>query len=257
MKTIASLNINGVCNAAERGLEDWLLNDSFDLICLQGLKTTDEHCPDWLMQPKTYQSFVLTNPAGGVAILSRTLPNAVIYGLGKPELDDEARFIQVDFEQVSVASVLFPQPLSSDAIEHKLTVMELLLKHLDKIKRKRRQYIFCISSYIAHKTVDVGDWQQAQYEPGFLPEERAWMDQITGPVGYIDVYRQMHPQQQGMYSWWPLDETRHKGRRYDYQWASAKLAQRIFDAQIVQQPRLSPHCPVIVQYDIQLGAMDG
>ena len=39
--------------------------------------------------------------------------------------------------------------------------------------------------------VDLKNWRGNQKNSGFLPEERAWMDQLFGPIGYVDAFREL------------------------------------------------------------------
>ena len=49
----------------------------------------------------------------------------------------------------------------------------------------RRHYILCGDWNIAHQEIDLSNWRANQKNSGFLPEERAWMDKLFGPAGYV------------------------------------------------------------------------
>jgi exodeoxyribonuclease-3 len=52
------------------------------------------------------------------------------------------------------------------------------------------EYIICGDWNIAHKAIDLRNWKSNQKNPGFLPEERAWLDQLFDePEKYIDAFR--------------------------------------------------------------------
>jgi exodeoxyribonuclease-3 len=47
---------------------------------------------------------------------------------------------------------------------------------------------------IAHREADLRNWKANRVSSGFLPRERAWLDQVFGEAcGYVDVVvRQRH-----------------------------------------------------------------
>ena len=56
------------------------------------------------------------------------------------------------------------------------------MPHLRALKRKRRDYILCGDWNIAHKQIDLRNWRSNQKNSGFLPEERAWLDELFDDV---------------------------------------------------------------------------
>ena len=108
---IISLNVNGVKAAAERGLFDWLRTQDADVICLQDIRVTApelEQDPYWLDGYWQYCFEAETPSQGGVAIYTRTAPKAIIMGLGFETADRYGRFMQADFDKVSIGSLLLP-----------------------------------------------------------------------------------------------------------------------------------------------------
>ena len=55
--------------------------------------------------------------------------------------------------------------------------------------KARRDFILCGDINIAHKEADLKNWRSNQKNSGFLPEERAWMDRLFGPLGFVDAFR--------------------------------------------------------------------
>ncbi|MCZ7667316.1 MAG: hypothetical protein M5U34_08950 [Chloroflexi bacterium] len=53
----------------------------------------------------------------------------------------------------------------------------------------------------SHQEIDLARPKQNQHTTGFLPEERAWLDEVVGQ-GYLDTFRQFYPEREGAYSWW-------------------------------------------------------
>ena len=85
---------------------------------------------------------------------------------------------------------------------------------------------------------------------GFLPEERAWMDQLFGPERYIDAFRALVPEGEH-YTWWSNRGqawAKNVGWRIDYQILSPGLAGTPQRAHIHKEPRFSDHAPLIMDY---------
>lgn len=250
---IISLNVNGVLNAIERGLIEWLENTDADVVCLQDLRVKEQDLPDEMLQIDDFNAFFYDSDQddhAGVAIYCREMPKAIMHGMGFGPVDSVGRFLQADFEKVSVASVLVPNAYDlDDELETKLEFLQEFESHLKKTRRKRRDFVFTGTFFVAHKTIDLGNWEQHQREPGFLTEERALLDQITGPVGYVDSFRRINNQERE-HTWWPYDEAQSNGSRIDYQFSTPNLGDYVCDTAIMREPRLSTHCAVMVEYDL-------
>jgi exodeoxyribonuclease-3 len=124
-------------------------------------------------------------------------------------------------------------------------------RYLDKQRRKRREYIYCGSLYVAQQKLDIKNWRDSQQSPGFLAPERAWMDEIVGNMGYVDALREVSREGE-QYSWWPDNEQAEMlnlGWRFDYQVLTPGLRRCVRSARLPRQPRFSQHAPLIVDYD--------
>ncbi|HJE35199.1 MAG TPA: catabolite repression control protein Crc, partial [Pseudomonas aeruginosa] len=121
-------------------------------------------------------------------------------------------------------------------------------------RRKRREYIYCGSLYVAHQKMDVKNWRECQQMPGFLAPERAWLDEVFGNLGYADALREVS-REGDQFSWWPDSEQAEMlnlGWRFDYQVLTPGLRRFVRNAKLPRQPRFSQHAPLIVDYDWQL-----
>lgn len=253
---VITFNTQGIEQAAEKGFFDWMLQQDADVVCLQDLRAKEYQLDDARYHPPGYEAYffdAFEDGYSGVAIYTRVVPKAIMTGLGFEQCDFNGRFIQADFDNVSVASMSIPSGLKSDAAQvSKEEYMHLLKGHLTKTLRKRREFIFCGSFHIAHKPVDLSNWYVNQSVSGFLPQERAWMEEVLGEMGYVDAFRQVnHADRQ--YSWWP-DYNRAKdlneGARLDYQITTANLRKTVKAASIYRGKSFSAHAPLIVDYDL-------
>lgn len=255
---VISLSVDGIFQAAQRGLFDWLDDQDVDVICLQDLRALESELEDKpVFQLDGYFSYFFdsgTPHYNGVAIYTRKQPKALIFGLGfSSGVDMEGRYLQIDYEQLSVGSLLAPSATSEmESQEVKIKFFDDLQAHLDKITRKRREFIFCGNWSMAHTPRDVTNSEKNEHESGFLPHERQWLSQLYNQLGYVDAFRKAN-NDPDEYSWWPsgvLGEG--EGWRTDFQVVSAPIGHKVEHAAIYKNQQFSTHMPVIVDYDIEL-----
>ncbi|WP_185233534.1 exodeoxyribonuclease III [Teredinibacter franksiae] len=252
---VISLCVDGLHQAAQRGLYDWIDEQDADIICLQDIRALEYELDDAIFHPEGYFAYFFDSGIkhyNGVAIYSRHQPKALIYGLGfSSGVDMEGRYLQVDFERYSIGSLLAPSAFSAaESQEVKIKFFDDFQALLHKITRKRRHYIFCGNWAMAHTKKDVENWQQNTSQPGFLAHEQQWMDQLFRQLGYADAFRLAVPEA-GEYSWWPSGNVGEgDGWRTDCQAISDSLSKKVEYAALYKTRKFSSHLPVIVDYDI-------
>ena len=185
-------------------------------------------------------------------VATAAVSQAVITGLGFESADRYGRYLQADFDKLSIACLLMPSGQQGDAsLNQKFKFMDELAQYFGKQRRKRREYIYCASLYVAHLKIDVKNWRDCQQQPGFLAPERAWMDEILGNLEYVDALREVS-REGDQFSWWPDTEQAQMlnlGYRFDYQLLTPGLRRFVRNARMPRQPRLSQHAPLLVDYD--------
>lgn len=253
---IISFCAEGIANAAANGFYDWVVGQDADIICIQDLRAQEYDLQDDIYFPEGYFPYFFDSPdsVNGVAIYVRQMPKAIMTGLGFGELDIQARYIQADFEHVSIGSILAPvaekgQPAQ---LEQKEQFYKLLQNHLNKIRNKRREFIICGSWFMAHNEADVQDAEACSGSPGFLPEEREWLEILYRDLGYVDGFRRVNSDNDE-FSWWPGGDRVKGGLRTDLQILSSGLRNSVEYGLIYKTQAFSNHAPVIMDYDIELG----
>ena len=203
----------------------------------------------------SHYRYALKKGYAGVGIFSKNHPDRVIREFGCPEIDDEGRFLQADFGQLSIVSLYLPSGSSGDERQQfKYTVMDLFENWLEERRQDGRDYIVCGDWNIAHKQIDLKNWKSNQKNSGFLPEEREWMTKVFDDLGYVDVFRQLN-QEAEQYTWWSNRGqawAKNVGWRLDYQVASPGIAEKAIATSIFKDQRFSDHAPLIVEYDNNL-----
>ena len=253
---VISFCADGIASAAEKGFFEWALQQDADIICIQNLGAQEYDLQDDLYYPEGYFPYFYDSPhsINGVAIYVRQMPKAIMTGLGFGELDVEARYIQADFANISIGSILAPSALSGNAqdLAQKEQFYKLLHGHMNKIRNKRREYIFCGSWFLAHQNIDVQNNELAEGKPCFLPGERAWLDSVYQELGYIDGFRRVSSDSDEFTFWPGGDREKNHGMRTDLQILSHGLRNSIEYGLIYKKQAFSSHAPLIMDYDIEI-----
>jgi len=251
---IITLNVNGIRSASRRGLFPWLATQNADVVCLQETRAHEHQLQGHECELPGYLThFYAAERLGyaGVAVLSRRKPDRVVRGFKVDEFDREGRYLELRFDQLSVISLYLPSGSAGPERQaSKFRFLEAFMPHLRRLKRSKREYILCGDWNIAHKQIDLRNWKSNQKNSGFLPEERAWMDQLLGVEGYIDAFRSLVPEPDH-YTWWSnrgAAYAKNVGWRIDYQILSPGLAGTALKAHIHKEPRFSDHAPLIMDY---------
>lgn len=252
---IISLNANGIRAAARKGFFDWLPEQKADLVCIQETKAQLRDLKSSEFFPVAHQSFyhdAVKRGYSGTAIYSKHQPDRVQYGLGWDKFDQEGRWLQADFGNLSVVSLYLPSGSSSEERQViKFEVMDWLMPQLKKMARSKREYVICGDWNIAHKEIDLKNWRGNKKNSGFLPEERAWLDELFGKGGMVDAFRDVEPGED-QYTWWSnrgQAYAKNVGWRIDYQITTKKVAKAAQSASIYKETRFSDHAPLIMDYD--------
>ena len=254
---VISLNSNGIRAAARKGFYAWLRRQRADVVCLQEIKAQVDQLNDSLFWPPSFRCYY--HPAqkkgySGVALYARLEPDEVIEGLGWPDFDAEGRWIEARFGKLSVISLYLPSGSSSETRQQvKFDVMARLTPCFERLRRDGREYIICGDWNIAHTKADIKNWRGNQKNSGFLPQERAWLDKLFGPMGWVDAFRVVN-QSPDEYTWWSNRGqawAKNVGWRIDYQVVTPGLRDRISDARIYRSKRFSDHAPLIVDYALE------
>ena len=255
---ILSLNANGIRAAARKGFFDWLPTQNIDFVCIQETKAQAHQLEDEVFHPQGFHCHyhdAEKKGYSGVALYSRHEPNQVIAGVGWEAFDTEGRWLQVDVGNLSVISLYLPSGTSkSERQDFKVECMDYFTPKLRAMAEDGRDYVICGDWNIAHKEIDLKNWKANQKNSGFLPEERAWMDEVFGPLGWVDAFRATDPHPD-RYTWWSNRGRawdNNVGWRIDYHVVTQRLGGQVMGADIYKDERFSDHAPLIIEYDYKL-----
>jgi len=253
---LLSWNVNGIRAVHRKEIFlSWVKSSKADIICLQETKAHPEQLPEEIRNIHGYHSYFNAPTNGkkgysGVAVYSKNKPLKVDYGLGSSPYDGEGRVIVAHFEEFALINCYFPK---SDAYgaryEYKMPFYDAFLEKIDELQRGGKSIIFCGDVNAAHEEIDLARPKANEGSPGYLPEERAWVDEVISH-GYVDTFRFLHPNKVAAYTWWDMvthARDRNVGRRIDYFFVSQDLAPRLRKAFIESEQFGSDHCPVGIE----------
>lgn len=250
---IISYNVNGIRAAMQKGFVEWLKTDPADVICVQETKALKENVHHQLITDLGYQDYWFSarkKGYSGVAVFTKITPDHVEYGNGHGPSDEEGRVIQLDFGKIRLINAYFPSGTSGgERQEFKYQWLDEFSAYLKKLRKKHPQLILCGDYNIAHQEIDIHDPKGNKNSSGFLPPERAWMDQFFAS-GWVDCFRVLHPEPH-RYSWWsqrfPSVRLNNKGWRIDYITITENLRSKLKEADIFPDIKHSDHCPVYIE----------
>lgn len=251
MEKIISWNVNGIRAAEGKGLYKWMKTADPDILCLQETKAYPEVLTKKFIEPEGYYSYFASAERkgySGVVTYSKREPLNV-RTMGIDEFDIEGRYIELEFPEYTIINCYFPNSQTEGKrLDYKLRFCNALLEKMNTLRDNGKKLILCGDYNIAHKEIDLANPKTNTGNPGFLPEERAWMDEFIG-AGYIDVFRFFDPAP-GNYTWWSYRfSAREKniGWRIDYFTITENLLDDVKNCEILSDVTGSDHCPVLME----------
>ena len=251
---LVSWNVNGLRAVAKKGFNNWVVRNGADIIALQETKATPEQLPEEIKNLDGYESYFhvpsVKKGYSGVAVYTKKKPEKVVNDIGVPELDQEGRLIALYYPKFVFLNCYFPNgKRSPERLQHKMDYYDAFLTFIEKERKKGRSIIFCGDVNTAHEEIDLARPKANEKISGFLPEERAWMDELIAR-GYIDTFRHFYPTKKESYSWWDQfthARERNVGWRIDYFFISNDLVPKLKSAFIESEVYGSDHCPVGIE----------
>ncbi|MDQ3228983.1 MAG: exodeoxyribonuclease III, partial [Pseudomonadota bacterium] len=256
---VISFNANGLRSAASKGFFDWFVRQQADVLCVQETKAQEHQLAGESFLPPGYKAWFRDASTkkgySGVAIYSKREPDEVRTALGWPAFDEEGRYIEARFGNLSVVSFYIPSGSSGELRQgFKFEVMAWLQPILDGWLRSGRDYVLCGDWNIVRSRMDIKNWSSNQKNSGCLPAERDWMNGVcadepdNGRTGWVDAYRALHAEGQD-YTWWShrgAARANNVGWRIDYQFVTPSLRDKLKTCAIFPEPRFSDHAPFSV-----------
>ena len=243
MKLI-SWNVNGLRACVGKGFFDFLAAEQPDMMCLQETKLQPEQAPQ-IEGYCEYWNSAEKKGYSGVALFSKTEPEAVTYGLGIDEHDHEGRVIALEYEDFYLVTVYTPNSQDGLArLDYRMAWEDDFRKYLKALEEKK-PVVVCGDMNVAHQEIDLKNPKTNRKNAGFTDQEREKFTNLLA-AGFTDTYRWLYPEKVE-YSWWSYRfraREKNAGWRIDYFLVSDSLRDRVKGAFIHTSVMGSDHCPV-------------
>jgi len=249
---LVSWNVNGLRAALKNGFLDAFHELDADIFALQEIKVLPDQLPDDVVNLDGYLSYwypARKKGYSGTAVFTRHKPLQVIYGLEVPEFDQEGRVLTLEFDDFYLVNIYFPNAQHGlKRLDFKSEFNRAVRNFMDRLSEKK-SVVMCGDLNVAHKPIDLANPKSNEKNPGYSPEERAWMDEVTG-AGYIDTFRKFN-QEPDQYTWWSYRfsaRAKNIGWRIDYFLVDPGSEDRVVNAVIHDDVLGSDHCPVSLEF---------
>ncbi|EDY84239.1 exodeoxyribonuclease III [Verrucomicrobiia bacterium DG1235] len=242
-----SWNVNGIRAIMKKGAMDFFDGCDADFICLQETKATADIVKDfdWGVSKTVLANEAEKKGYSGTAIIARTEPESVSYGIGIEKHDGEGRVVTAEYPEFFIVTVYTPNAQNElRRLPYRQEWDRDFLAYV-KALEATKPVIFCGDLNVAHTEDDLANPKTNRKNAGFTDEERAGFDDIVA-AGFVDTFREF-TQGKGHYSWWSYRggaRSRNVGWRIDYFMISESLRPQLKSASILPEVLGSDHCPV-------------
>ena len=251
---IISWNVNGLRAINNKGYFSEIIAVKPDILCFQETKAEAEQLPETVRNPEGYFSYFshskMRKGYSGVAVYSKTKPDKVEEGMGVKDMDQEGRLLVLYYRDFVLLNCYFPNGGGGpERLKYKLDFYDHFLKFIEKLRNKGHKVIVCGDVNTAHEAIDLARPKENEKNTGFLPEERAWIDELIYH-GYLDIYRHLHPNTKDVYTYWDMKtgaRARNVGWRIDYFFISPDLLPRVKRTTMMKDFSGSDHCPIVLE----------
>lgn len=270
--TLATVNVNGIRAAARKGMGEWLAACGADIVTMQEVRAPENLVPELIgtgWSSATHECAI--KGRAGVAIAVREgFPGADAQSVRRllPNLGADThtgRWLEIDVadplgdgRDLTVISMYMHSGNleKSQTMIDKYEMLDHAWERLEALREDGRHVVLTGDVNIAHTNFDIKNWKGNLKSPGFLPEERAYLDRLIDSGNWADVHRSLAGEMNGPYTWWSqrgkaFDND--SGWRIDYQLATKDFAARAVEARVDRAPsydtRWSDHAPLVITYE--------
>jgi exodeoxyribonuclease-3 len=253
---LATWNVNSLKVRLPR-VEDWLADVQPDVLCMQETKLADSAFPSLTFAGLGYESAHFGQGQwNGVAILSRVGIDDVVANFAEGEPDADARILSATCGGIHVTSVYVPngRSLADEHYRYKLRWLAQLQRHVAAQGSPSEPMIVTGDFNIAPTDLDVYDPAKFVDSTHTSEAERELLGELCR-WGFVDLFRQQHPDDQ-VFSWWDYragDFHEGRGLRIDLMLGTAPVAARTRWAVVDRNARKgklpSDHAPLVVDLD--------
>ncbi len=255
---IATFNCNSI-RIRLPAILSWLESHSPDVLGLQETKVRDEEFPLEAFREAGWHAVYRGEKSyNGVAIITRTVPEHVSFGLGDDQGESETRMVHATVNGVHVVNTYVPQGQSLESVK-----FQFKLNWLDRLKRYFEQHFNPETDRLAW----IGDLNVAPLPMDVYDSKAIWphvchceevIDALNdvAAFGFTDIFRK-HLSDEGNFTFWDYRQrgslSRNQGWRIDHILATRPLADTSTSCSVDIEPRRgerpSDHTFVFADFD--------
>ena len=239
-------------------ISGWLRMYSPDVLCVQETKVQDADFPlDFIRETGYHVAFRGQKAHAGVAIISRTEPEDVSWGLDDGGPPDDARLIRAVIRDIPIINTYVPQgqSIDSERFQYKLEWFERLRAWFPRHYSPEQPVLWAGDFNVATEEIDVHDPKRLVTHVDFHPLARAALEGVRA-WGFVDVFRLHHPGEPEQYTYYDYrvrDAIERKvGWRVDHIWATEPLARKAtaswIDVEARRAARPSDHTFLVAEF---------
>jgi exodeoxyribonuclease III len=255
---IATFNANSV-RARLPIILGWLREQRPDVLCIQETKVRDEEFPTEPFIEAGYGVvFRGQKSYNGVAVVSRTKPQATEFGFDDGGPCDDTRLQYARFGPLHIVNTYVPQgrEIDHEMYRYKIEWLARLKAHFGRRFSTRMKVLWLGDLNVAPEAMDIHNSdKQANHVCYHVDVRRAFADTISW--GFVDVFRKHRPEagQYTFFDYRTINAVKRKmGWRIDHMLATPSLARRCSDCWIDIEPRLQPrpsdHTFLVADFDL-------
>lgn len=174
--------------------------------------------------------------------------------IGAPgTMDFEGRIISLEFEDFYLSQVYTPNAGNElKRLEDRQEWDIRYAEYLSKLDEKKP--VLATGDFnVAHKEIDLAHPENNHRSAGFTDEERQGFTNLLDR-GFIDSFRYIHGDIEGVYSWWAqrvkTSKINNSGWRIDYWIVSDRIKDKIVKSEMIDSGERQDHAPILLEIDL-------
>lgn len=247
---LISWNVNGLRACLGKGFEESMANLNADIISVQETKMQEGQATVNLEGFEQYYCSAEKKGYSGTGVFTKIKPLSVQKNFGVHTT--EGRGLIMEYENFYLVNVYVPNAQNELArIDYRMEWEDDFLAFVQELDRKK-PVIICGDMNVAKEEIDLKNPKTNRGNAGFSDQEREKM-RILQAAGFVDTYRYLYPETEGVYSWWSYRfkaREKNAGWRIDYFLVSERIKDKIIEAKIHTEIFGSDHCPVELEIDL-------
>lgn len=251
---IVSWNVNSI-KARLDHVKKFLDSRSPDVLMLQELKGLEFPAAEF--EAMGYKAHAVPQKAyNGVAILSKKPMNVVLEQLPGNEDDEQARYLEVDIDDLRLIDIYLPNgnPVDSEKFPYKINWMERLHRRLRELRERSIPFVIGGDFNVIPEDKDCYDPKAWEGDALTQPNSRSAFRSFLN-LGLYDAFRIINDKAE-QYTYWDYQRgawERGNGIRIDHFLLSPEITDRLKNCSIDTGPRgwpkASDHTPIMVEID--------